>query len=340
LRYFNACGSDPETGLGEEHQPETHLIPLLLRAVTTGKPITIFGDDYETPDGTCSRDYVHVTDLAEAHVVAIEKLLAGGASDVFNVGTGMGQSVLEIMRAVEKVTGQKVPHEIGARRAGGELGQAEADAGMEAKVHRADGHRDDGVAVREEAGMNTTQDLTELQDILSQKSVRFGQFTLTSGKTSDVYVDCKPTTCYARAMPLIGRLFLRMFAEMDWAPEAVGGLTLGADPIAFAIARQSIERLEAAPIDAFVVRKERKPHGMQKLVEGLESTEGRKVVIIDDVCTQGGSTATAIRNAQSVGMEIIGAGCLIDREAGASEILRGEFGIELASIFKLSNFRT
>jgi UDP-glucose 4-epimerase/UDP-arabinose 4-epimerase len=94
------------------------LLPLLLQAVVSGKPMTIFGNDYETPDGTCIRDYVHVTDLAEAHVVAIEKLLAGGASDVFNVGTGTGQSVLEVMRAVEQATGRKVPHKIGPRREG------------------------------------------------------------------------------------------------------------------------------------------------------------------------------------------------------------------------------
>jgi UDP-glucose 4-epimerase len=118
LRYFNACGADPESGLGEEHEPETHLIPLLMRAVVSGKPMTIFGDDYATPDGTCIRDYIHVADLAEAHLVAIEKLLAGGASDVFNVGTGAGQSVLEVMRAVEQVTGRKVPHEMGPRREG------------------------------------------------------------------------------------------------------------------------------------------------------------------------------------------------------------------------------
>jgi UDP-glucose-4-epimerase GalE len=118
LRYFNACGADPESGLGEEHQPETHLIPLLIRAVLTGEPITIFGDDYDTPDGTCIRDYIHVTDLAEAHVSAIETLLAGGPSDVFNVGTGAGRSVLEVMRAVEQITERKVPHQIGPRRAG------------------------------------------------------------------------------------------------------------------------------------------------------------------------------------------------------------------------------
>jgi UDP-glucose-4-epimerase GalE len=118
LRYFNACGADPESGLGEEHDPETHLIPLLLRAVVSGKPMTIFGNDYDTPDGTCIRDYIHVNDLAEAHLVAIEKLLAGGTSDVFNVGTGAGQSVLEVMRAVEQVTGRKAPHDVGPRRAG------------------------------------------------------------------------------------------------------------------------------------------------------------------------------------------------------------------------------
>jgi UDP-glucose 4-epimerase len=118
LRYFNACGSDLESGLGEEHNPETHLIPLLFRAVVTGNPITIFGNDYDTPDGTCIRDYIHVVDLAEAHVLALEALVAGGHSDAFNVGTGMGHSVMEVIRAVEEVTGRKVPFEIGTRRAG------------------------------------------------------------------------------------------------------------------------------------------------------------------------------------------------------------------------------
>jgi UDP-glucose-4-epimerase GalE len=118
LRYFNACGGDPEAGLGEEHEPETHLIPLLLRAVETGKPITIFGDDYPTPDGTCIRDYIHVSDLAEAHILALESLLKGGPSNQFNVGTGTGRSVREVMKAVEEVTGKKVPYTMGPRRAG------------------------------------------------------------------------------------------------------------------------------------------------------------------------------------------------------------------------------
>ncbi len=118
LRYFNACGADPEAGLGEEHDPETHLIPLLLRAVSTGKPVTVFGDDYDTPDGTCVRDYIHVSDLGEAHVLALESLVKDGPSNAFNVGTGTGHSVIEVIRAVEDVTGEKVPYEIGPRRAG------------------------------------------------------------------------------------------------------------------------------------------------------------------------------------------------------------------------------
>lgn len=118
LRYFNACGADPESDLGEEHDPETHLIPLLFRAIATGKPITIFGNDYETPDGTCVRDYIHIVDLAQAHVLAVEKLLAGGRSGAFNVGTGAGHTVLEVVQAVEDITGKKVPLDIGPRRDG------------------------------------------------------------------------------------------------------------------------------------------------------------------------------------------------------------------------------
>lgn len=118
LRYFNACAAEPEAGLGERHDPETHLLPLILRAIQTGEPVTLFGDDYATPDGTCIRDYIHVSDLAEAHVQAVEHLLRGGASDVFNVGTGSGHSVKEVVAAVERVTGKKVPHKVGPRREG------------------------------------------------------------------------------------------------------------------------------------------------------------------------------------------------------------------------------
>jgi UDP-glucose-4-epimerase GalE len=118
LRYFNASGADPEGRLGEQHEPETHLLPLILRAVQSGRPVTVFGDDYPTPDGTCIRDYIHVNDLAQAHILAVEYLLAGGTSEKFNVGTGTGHTVMEMIRAVEEVTGCKVPYEMGARRAG------------------------------------------------------------------------------------------------------------------------------------------------------------------------------------------------------------------------------
>jgi UDP-glucose 4-epimerase len=118
LRYFNASGADPQGRLGEEHDPETHLIPLLLRAVITGQAMTIFGDDYDTPDGTCIRDYIHVNDLAQAHILAVEHLMAGGASEQFNVGTGTGHSVMEVIRSVEEVSGKRVPYVMGARREG------------------------------------------------------------------------------------------------------------------------------------------------------------------------------------------------------------------------------
>jgi len=180
-------------------------------------------------------------------------------------------------------------------------------------------------------------ELHELRDLLLRKSVRFGEVKLTSGEISDIYVDCKPTTCDPKAMPLIGRIFLQKMNARNWFPEAVGGLIVGAEPIAFAIARESLETPNL--INAFIVRKERKAHGMQKLVEGLDPTEGRKVVVIDDVCTKGGSTALAIENVQSAGMKVIGAICLVDREQGATELLGSKFGIALESVFKISELR-
>jgi UDP-glucose 4-epimerase len=118
LRYFNASGADPAGRAGEDHEPETHLIPLMFRAIKTGQPITLFGDDYDTPDGTCIRDYIHVTDLALAHIGAVQALFAGGASRKFNVGTGQGFSVREVLDTVEAVTGEKVPFVMGPRRDG------------------------------------------------------------------------------------------------------------------------------------------------------------------------------------------------------------------------------
>ena len=119
LRYFNAAGALPDGSIGEDHKTETHLIPLILQ-VPTGRRdhITVFGDDYPTPDGTCLRDYIHVVDLADAHVLALEYLRKDGASDIFNLGNGQGFSVKEMIAAAEKATGRSIKVEIGARRAG------------------------------------------------------------------------------------------------------------------------------------------------------------------------------------------------------------------------------
>jgi UDP-arabinose 4-epimerase len=119
LRYFNAAGCDPDGDIGERHDPEPHLIPRLFMAQDKEiDALEIMGDDYPTPDGTCIRDYIHVNDLADAHIKAAHYLIAGGKSDVFNLGTGVGASVKDIIDATEKVTGRKVPHRIGPRRAG------------------------------------------------------------------------------------------------------------------------------------------------------------------------------------------------------------------------------
>lgn len=119
LRYFNAAGCDPEGELGERHNPETHAIPLaLLSALGRGPRFQVFGNDYSTPDGTAIRDYVHVSDLATAHVKAAEYLLAGGVSDAFNLATGKGTSVLELLSAVERASGRAVPMDFAPRRPG------------------------------------------------------------------------------------------------------------------------------------------------------------------------------------------------------------------------------
>jgi orotate phosphoribosyltransferase len=175
-----------------------------------------------------------------------------------------------------------------------------------------------------------------LRDILRQRSIRRGSFTLASGQISDIYIDARLTTCSADAMALVGRVFLRRMRERGWFPRAAGGLTMGADPIAFAIARESAT-FGGDPINAFVVRKEPKKHGLGKYIEGIEETQGLPVVIIEDVCTTGGSTALAIERALAAGMRVIGAICLVDREMGATGRISGSFNIPLESIFKLAD---
>ncbi len=119
LRYFNAAGAHPAGDLGEDHEPETHLLPLVLQtALGIRDKITVFGDDYPTPDGTAVRDYIHVCDLAEAHVLALRALIDGCPSAVYNLGHSRGCSVLEVIRDAERVTGRSIPHEVGPRRSG------------------------------------------------------------------------------------------------------------------------------------------------------------------------------------------------------------------------------
>jgi UDP-glucose-4-epimerase GalE len=119
LRYFNAAGADPDLETGERHDPETHLIPRGLDvAAGRERALSVYGTDYETPDGTCIRDYVHVLDLAEAHVAALEHLERGGATTALNLGAGAGHSVLEIARAIEQVTGRPVSRDVHPRRPG------------------------------------------------------------------------------------------------------------------------------------------------------------------------------------------------------------------------------
>ncbi len=119
LRYFNACGAHASGAIGEAHNPETHLIPLILQ-VPGGKreKISIFGDDYPTKDGTCVRDYIHVTDLAQAHILALDYLLKGGENNVFNLGNGVGFTVKEVIDVARAVTGHPIPAETCPRRAG------------------------------------------------------------------------------------------------------------------------------------------------------------------------------------------------------------------------------
>jgi len=140
LRYFNAAGADPDGLIGEDHSPEEHLIPNAIAAAQGGKALTLFGDDYDTPDGTCIRDYIHVTDLADAHIASLQRLEKGGASANFNLGTGTGMSVKQVVDSVARVTGRTVPHTIGPRRPGdparlvGANGRAKQELGWTPKL--------------------------------------------------------------------------------------------------------------------------------------------------------------------------------------------------------------
>jgi UDP-glucose 4-epimerase len=120
LRYFNAAGADPGAVIGEDHDPETHLIPNVLKSILqpAAHPLKVFGNDYDTPDGTCIRDYIHVADLCDAHMRALDYLNRGGKTDVFNLGNGKGFSVLDVINTAQRITGQDIDYSVQARRPG------------------------------------------------------------------------------------------------------------------------------------------------------------------------------------------------------------------------------
>jgi orotate phosphoribosyltransferase len=154
----------------------------------------------------------------------------------------------------------------------------------------------------------------QLLNLLATNSFRLGEFTLSSGGKSDYYVDCRTTTLHAQGAELTGRVFLELIQKNGWQPQAVGGLTMGADPIV--VATSVISAQTGLPIHGFLVRKAEKAHGMGRRVEGFHE-KGARVVIVDDVCTTGSSTIQAIEAAREFGFNIAGVACLVERlEAG------------------------
>jgi len=183
--------------------------------------------------------------------------------------------------------------------------------------------------------MPEKQDREKLKQILLRYSVQRGrEFVLASGRTSTIYIDARMTTLRAEAIPLIGRLFLEKIRQHGWEPDAVGGLTLGADPIAVAVARESLDT--DRPINAFLVRKEVKKHGMQREIEGLDPGLPLKVVVVEDVATTGSSAAQAVAACRRAGWNVLGVVCLVDRGEGAREKIEGELGCPFDAIFHLS----
>jgi len=160
--------------------------------------------------------------------------------------------------------------------------------------------------------MSSTRD--QLLELLAANSFRLGEFTLSSGARSDYYIDCRTTTLHAKGAELTGHVFLELIQQQRWQPQAVGGLTMGADPIV--VATSVISSQAGAPIHGFLVRKAEKAHGMGRRVEGFQE-KGARVVIVDDVCTTGSSTIQAIEAAREFGFNIAGVACLVQRlEAG------------------------
>src|SRR6267154_2986875 len=175
----------------------------------------------------------------------------------------------------------------------------------------------------------------ELLKILARQSFRLGDFKLSSGATSDYYIDCRTTTLDARGAQLTGQVFLEQIREQEWQPKAIGGLTMGADPIVVAVA------VTSGTIHGFLVRKSEKQHGTGRRIEGF-AEKGTRVVIVDDVCTTGSSTIQAIEAAREFGFEIIGVMCLVERQEanGRPYVERTAAPAPFISIFTAKDVRT
>jgi orotate phosphoribosyltransferase len=186
--------------------------------------------------------------------------------------------------------------------------------------------------------MTTQPARQELLNLIARNSFRLGTFTLSSGLKSDYYVDCRTTTLHAQGAELTGRVFLGLFREQGWRPQAIGGLTLGADPIVTAVGVISAQ--EHTPIHGFLVRKAEKAHGMGQRIEGFQQ-KGASVVIVDDVCTTGSSTIQAIQAAQEFGFHIIAAACLVEREeaGGRPAVESAAAPAPFVSIYKSSEVK-
>lgn len=174
-----------------------------------------------------------------------------------------------------------------------------------------------------------------LVELLVEKSVRYGQFTLASGKTSDLYIDARLTTMSPEGLALIGPLALAVIRDRRWQPDSVGGLTLGADPIAYATSYASFTSPPA--VRAFTVRKEAKLHGAKKLIEGA-FLPGDKTVVVEDVVTSGQSALRAVQVLRDAGATVLGVLALVDREEGGSELLLAN-GLDLATLVTATEIR-
>src|SRR6267378_2083541 len=178
----------------------------------------------------------------------------------------------------------------------------------------------------------------QLLSLIAVNSFRLGEFTLSSGIKSDYYIDCRTTTLHARGAELTGSVFLDLIESRGWKPQAIGGLTMGADPIVTAVS--VISSQAGRPIHGFLVRKAEKAHGMGQRVEGFRE-KGARVVIVDDVCTTGSSTIQAIQAAREFGFEVVGAMCLVERpEAGGRpHVEEAASPAQFVSIFTANDVR-